>query len=402
MTTRTYRAEAFMRAAGRLGVEVTVGTEVEQALAPLTAGSYLALDFRHPRVAQRQVLEFARQFPVDALVGLDDDTALLAALAAEALGLPHNSVESVKAARYKDVMRLVLAESGLNTPWFELAAVDEDPQAVAGRVEYPCVVKPLALSASRGVIRADDPAQLAAAFAEAAEVLAEANLPADDPAAGRLLIEAFIPGLEYALEGLLVEGRLTVLALFDKPDPLDGPYFEETLYLTPSCLPAAQQAAIAEAVGRACQQIGLREGPIHAEARLNERGPWVLEVAPRTIGGLCSRTLRFDSDLSLEEIVLRQAARLDLASLEREQRPAGVMMIPIPRGGILCQVQGLEAARQVAGIEDLTITIPRGGQVVPLPRGSQYLGFIFARGDSAAAVEAALREAHRRLSFDIQ
>ena len=402
MATHTYRAEAFMRAAGQLGLEVTVGTNVEQALAPLTPGSYLALDFERPRVASRQVLEFAAQYPIDAVVGVDDDTALLAAQAAEALGLPHNSTDSVKAARYKDVMRLILAETDLNTPWFELASVDEPPARLAERLSYPCVVKPLSLSASRGVIRANDPGELQAAFAQVVEILAEAGLPPDDPGARQVLIEQFIPGCEYALEGLLIDGCLTVLALFDKPDPLDGPYFEETIYLTPSRLPTSQQAAIAEAASRACAALGLREGPVHVEARLNESGPWIVEVAPRSIGGLCSRTLRFDFDLSLEEIILRQSARLDIASLERESRPAGVMMIPIPRAGILCDLRGLEAARAAPGVENVTISISRGGQVVPVPRGSQYLGFIFARSETVDAVEAALREAHRRLEFDIR
>jgi biotin carboxylase len=402
MSTRTYRAEAFLKAAGRLGVAVTVGTEIDQPILNLFPGSTIALDLRHPRRAVRQIVEFAREYPLDAVVGVDDDTTLPAAMAAEALGLPRNSVESVKASRYKDVARLILAETDLNTPDFELVGVDDDPLDMASRVSYPCVVKPLSLSASRGVIRADGPAEFVAAFGEVVEILREADLERDDPAARQVLVESFIPGRELALEGLLRGGELTVLALFDKPDPLDGPYFEETIYVTPSRLPEQAQTSIAEATAKAADALGLREGPIHAEIRMNQAGPWVIEVAARSVGGLCSNSLRFDFDLSLEEIILRHAAGLEIASLRRERDAAGVMMIPIPRGGVLFDVRGVSDAKAVAGIQDVRISIPRGQEVVPLPRGTKYLGFIFARARTPEAAEAALRKAHSRLEFDIR
>lgn len=400
MLTRTYRAEAFMRAATRLGVEVTVGTEIEQVLQ--TPGSALALDFADERRLKQQVRAFAEQYPVDAVVGVDDDVTVAAALAAEALGLPHNRVDAVKAARYKDVLRLALSETeGLLSPAFDLVAVDEDPRKAAARLPYPCVVKPLALSASRGVIRADTPEAFVAAFREVVEILAETDLPPDDPGRQQVLVEGFIPGREVALEGLLRDGALAVLALFDKPDPLDGPYFEETLYVTPSHLPEQLQRQVADTVARATEALGLREGPIHAEARINEAGVWIVEVAPRTIGGQCSDVLRFDEDLSLEEIALRQAAGLPIPSTRREDRAAGVMMIPIPRAGTLCDVRGLAEARAVPGVERVTISLRAGDRVVPLPRATKYLGFIFARGETPAAVETALRTAHARLTFEI-
>jgi biotin carboxylase len=400
MATRTYRAQAFLKAAARLGVEVTVGTEREHILS--TPGATVALDFRRPGLAQRQIVDFAQRFPLDAVVGVDDDTTVLAAQVAESLGLPHNTVDSVKAARYKDVMRLALAETDLNGPDFDLIGVDDDPAAVAARLAYPCVVKPLSLSASRGVIRADNPAQYVAAFRQVLDILREADLEPDDPGAHQVLVEAFIPGQEVALEGLLVDGELAVLALFDKPDPLDGPYFEETIYVTPSRQPSAVQADVADTVARAASTLGLREGPLHAELRLNDQGIWLIEIAPRSIGGLCSGSLRFDFDLSLEEIILSRAAGLDIPSLRREQKPAGVMMIPIPRAGVLYDVRGCPEARDVPGVEEITITIPKGGRVVPLPSGNKYLGFIFARAETPEAVEAALREAHSQLEFDIR
>ena len=405
MRTRTYRAKAFLRAAERLGVAVTVATEREQPLArKAPGGTLLALDFRSEKGARAQVRDFVETYPLDAVVGVDDDTTVLAAQLSEALGLPHNSVEAVKAARYKDVMRLALGEAeGVLSPAFWTLGTDEDPRRFAERVPYPCVLKPLSLAASRGVIRADNPQQFVDAFCEIVSILGETDLDPADPGASQVLVEEFIPGREVALEGLLIDGALTTLALFDKPDPLDGPYFEETIYVTPSRLPSAAQALISAAAQRAAAALGLRNGPVHAELRLNERGAWIVEVAARSIGGLCSSTFcDSGTGTSLEEIILRQAARLDLTSLEREQRPAGSMMIPIPAAGRLQDVRGLAQAQAVAGIDEITISIPCGEQVVPLPRATRYLGFIFARGDTPEAVEQALRQAHGLLKFDIR
>ena len=402
MRTRTYRAEAFLRAAERVGVDVTVATEREQPLGRLAPGGTVALDFTDARSAEEQVRRFAAEYPLAAIVGVDDDTTVLAARLARSLGLPHNSVEAVQAARYKDVMRLALGEAdGVLSPAFWLLSLTDDPSGFAQRAPYPVVLKPLSLAASRGVIRADSPEGFTAAFAEVSSILAEADLDADDPGAHQVLVEEFIPGNEVALEGLLVEGQLTCLALFDKPDPLDGPYFEETIYVTPSRLPASTQAHILDAAQRGATAIGLRTGPVHAELRCNQAGAWIVEIAARSIGGLCSGTLRFDDGTSLEEIILRQAAGLDLTSLRREQRPAGVMMIPIPRAGVLRSVAGQADAAAVPGIDGVTISVACGDRVEPAPRASRYLGFIFAHADTPEAVEAALRAAHRRLRVEI-
>jgi biotin carboxylase len=403
MRTRTYRAKAFLEAASRLGIQVSVATEREQPLAALTPGATLALDFASDRRAQQQIIEFARTYPLAAVVGVDDDTTVLAAQAAAALGLPGNSIDSVKAARYKDVMRLALSEAEVPSPGFEVVSTDADPDRLSRRVRYPCVLKPLSLAASRGVIRANTPEEFVSAFAQVCAIVSEAGIPSNDPAAHQILVEDFVPGREVALEGLLVDGRLTTLALFDKPDPLDGPYFEETIYVTPSRLPGEVQEMIGETAERAAKALGLATGPVHAELRVNEGGTWIVEVAARSIGGLCSQTLRFGERRSLEEIILRQAIGQPLSAveLERERRPAGVMMIPIPAAGRLHEVHGLEEAQAVPGIESIEISIPCGEQVVPLPRASRYLGFIFARGASPAFVETALRQAHRQLAFDI-
>jgi biotin carboxylase len=263
------------------------------------------------------------------------------------------------------------------------------------------VLKPLTLSASRGVIRANNIDQFMAAFRRIKALLARDDVAVTGDGGRFLLAEAYVPGIELALEGLLIGGELHTLALFDKPDPLEGPFFEETLYVTPSRLPEAVQARIRDASAAGCAALGLCEGPVHAELRFNAEGPWVLEIAARSIGGLCSRTLRFGTGLTLEELILRHALGRPIASLDRERQAAGVMMIPIPRAGRLRAVHGEAEARAVAGIDDVAITAHPEQELVPLPEGFQYLGFIFARGETPAAVEAALRDAHARLSFQI-
>ena len=403
LPTRTYRARDFMEAARRLGLEVTVGCERRQAFASLFPGSHLQLDFLKPRHAARTITAFARSYPLDAVVAADDDGTLLEALAAKALGLPHNPLPAVAATRNKRRLRRKTAAAGLLSPRFECLSVDDDPAAAAQRMPFPCVLKPLHLAASRGVMRADDAEQFSAAFRRLADILGEPDVvQRGGRLARRLLVERFIPGAEVALEGLLSGGELTVLALFDKPDPLDGPFFEETLYVTPSRLPPAAQSEIVAQTARAVAAIGLREGPVHAEWRVNEQGVWLIDLAARSIGGLCSRVLRFGSGLSLEELLLMHAAGANISAHPRENRAAGVMMLPIRRRGILRAVDGQEAARRVPGIEGLDITIAPGQEVVPLPEGVRYLGFLFARGGTPQEVEASLRQAHRCLSFTIE
>lgn len=402
LPTRTYRAHDFMEAAGRLGVDVVVGSERKQALADQVPGRTLALDFRHLQDATNAIIEFAKIYPLDAVLAVDDDTAVLGAVASEALALPHNPIASVTATRNKHRLRMILAQAGLLSPPFSLFSVDDDATAITDQVPYPCVVKPLCLSASRGVIRANTPDEFAVAFDRLSRLLRTPEVMVrDDKLAEQILVEGYIPGTEVALEGLLVKGELTVLALLDKPDPLDGPFFEETLYITPSRLPESVQQDIAACTAQAARAIGLQEGPVHAELRVNDQGAWLIEMAARSIGGLCSRTLRFGTGLSLEELILLHATGADVGAYTRERHAAGVMMLPIPYGGILIGIRGQEAAKQVPGIEDLAITIPLGQEVVPLPEGAQYLGFLFARADTPEQVEIALRDAHRCLRFTI-
>jgi ATP-grasp domain-containing protein/L-aminoacid ligase-like protein len=402
MPSTTYRAADFLEAGSRLGVEVAVGSDQRQTLEDAAPGGSFALDFRDPPAATRGIVEFARRYPIRAVVGVEDETAVIAAMAAEALRLPHNPADAVLSTRDKHRMRELLKGSGIPVPEFLRISIGEEPELAAGRVSYPCVLKPLFLAASRGVIRADDPGSFVRAFERVRRILLDpAVAMKGGDAALWILAESYLPGIEVALEGLLSKGSLQLLALFDKPDPLEGPFFEETIYVTPSRLPGGTQRAIFDTVSSAAAALGLREGPLHAELRINDAGVWPLEVAARSIGGLCSRTLRFGAGISLEELILRHALGEEVGAMSRESSPAGVMMIPIPHAGILREFRGVEAARRVPGIEEVTPGIPVGQEVVPLPEGSRYLGFIFARAGTPAQVEEALREAHRRLKIVI-
>jgi biotin carboxylase len=401
LPTTTYRTEDFLDAARTLGVDVVCASEKPSTFEAHAPDHLLTIDFADPDAAAARVAELAARRPLNAVVGVDDLTSVAAAAIAERLGLRSNALAAVAAARDKYQMRQCLAASGVPIPRFRRIALKDDPFLAARGVAFPCVLKPLALSASRGVIRANNVDQFIAAVRRIGALLQRADVEVGGDAAQFILAEEYIPGVEVALEGLLMGGTLHTLALFDKPDPLEGPFFEETLYVTPSRLPATVQRAIEQVTASACAALGLAEGPVHAELRVNDGGPWVLEVAARSIGGLCSRTLRFGTGMTLEEIILRHALGWPIASLARERRPAGVMMIPIPRAGRLGGVRGLEGAEAVDGIEEITITAHVGQELVPLPEGWQYLGFIFARADTPDAVEAALRDAHARLVFAI-
>ncbi len=401
LPTTTYRAPDFLKAAEKLGVEVTVASEEASTLESLNPAGLLWLDFRDPQACAKRVAEFARTHPVDAVVGVDEETSLAGSAISEVLGLPHNPVPAAAAAGNKAKLREVLARAGVPSPRHRLFHAGEDPVGASRQVRYPCVLKPTFLAASRGVIRADDETGFIAAWKRIERILRGPDLRRKGREAAReILIEDFIAGEEVAAEGLLRKGKLEVLVIFDKPDPLDGPFFEETIYVTPSRMPEGVQQRIGAVTAQGCAALGLTEGPIHAELRCNREGAWLIELAARSIGGLCSRTLRFGTGMSLEELILRHALGMDTA-VEREGRAAGVMMIPIPAAGRLEKVLGLPEACAVPGIEEVTISAHIGQKLVPLPEGSRYLGFIFSRADRPEQAEAALRQAHRKLEFVI-
>ena len=397
----SYKAEDFIAAVEHMGIEVVVGGDRRQALESAAPGNTLTLDFARADDSIRRIQEFARDYPVDAVVGGDDETTLLAALAAESLGLRHNPAEAVRASRDKFRSRELFAAAGLRGPGFRRLPLTADVVAAAGQAAYPCVLKPLLLSASRGVVRANDPDEFVAAFEMIGTILKGSDVGRRGGDAEHLLVEDYIPGDEVAVEGLLDAGEFHLLALFDKPDPLEGPSFEETLFVTPSRHPAALKRAIAEETRSGCRALGLRDGPVHAELRLGGGQPWLLEIAGRTIGGLCSRTLRFGAGVSLEELVLGHALGRGVPAPTREADASGVMMIPIPQAGRLERVAGLTEAKRVPGVVEITLTVHRGAELAPPPEGHRYLGFIFARGDTPETVERALREAHSRIELSI-
>ncbi len=379
--TTGYQIRSFDEAARRAGVELSLATDRCHVMEDPWGDRAIAVKF--DRIAES--VAALRRMRFDGVAAVGDRPAVLAAAAAEALGLPFHPAAAARACHDKLRARELYRTAGLRVPaFFEAAAED------AERAPYPCVLKPVGGSASRGVIRADDPAGFRAAYARIRRM-----------GEGRVQVESYIPGREFAVEGLITAGCFRALAVFDKPDPMEGPYFEETIYTTPSREPETVQRALVETAAAAAAALGLRHGPVHAELRHNAEGAWILEAHARPIGGLCARALRFAGGMALEELVLRHAAGEDVGALRREERAAGVMMIPIAKEGIYKDVEGLGRARAVAGIEDVIITAKPGQRMVKLPEGASYLGFIFARADTPKDVEEALRAAHAELRFRV-
>lgn len=400
--TNSYQSTSFMEAAAALGVEVVVACERAQALDAVVSGTTLTVNLQDLDESVATIKAFAKPNPLRAIVGVDDHTALLAAKASAALSLLGNPVHAVQAAGNKYTMRCVLQDAGLRTPRFSLRFADQDGGRCAASF-YPCVLKPIRLAASRGVIRADDDDEFNAAFTRICELLRRPSVAErSGKDANKILIEEFIPGKEVALEGLMVGGQLELLALFDKPDPLDGPFFAETMYVTPSRLRLGLQRELVAVAADGARALGLTEGPVHAELRHNDAGIWLVEIAARTIGGLCARTLHFGAHISLEEVVLRHALQMKVDTKRPEGGASGVTMLPVLKRGYLRGIEGLDAARLIPGVEDVVITIGPDTFAEPLPEGDRYLGFIFARGTNPEEVEASLRASYALLSVHIE
>ena len=397
-----YQTRGFADAAEALGVEVHFATDRCHKLDDPWSDGAVPLHFENPQDAAKEIVQRFAGVPPDAILALGDRPTPTAAYAARALGISSNAPEAVEHCRSKLTQREILRAAGLPVPEFLSFALNEPVENIVAQVKFPCVVKPLSLAASQGVIRADNEKQFRAAALRIRALLQSPEIQVTrEPGLDRLLIEEYIPGREVAIEGLLDQENLKILAIFDKPDPLEGPYFEETIYVTPSRLPDAQQSALRDCAAHAVHALGLTHGPVHAEFRINERGPWILEIAPRPIGGLCSRALRFGPQrISLEELLLRHALGLGGTNVEREPDASGVMMIPVPRSGIFERVEGLEDAERVPSVTEIHITARLKDYVAAWPEGSSYLGFIFARAETPNEAEAALRAAHAKLFFE--
>lgn len=409
--TTGYQLRAFNDAADRLGIELTFATDRCHMLDDPWRDGAIPVRFYEEPESVEAIAREAGERPFAAVLAVGDRPAVLAAVAAERLGLAGNPAEAARASADKKLTREAIASAGLPAPWFLTIPASGDPDAAS--VLFPCVVKPLALAGSRGVVRADSPAELAAALARVRQLLERPLVRAErNPAHETILVEGYIPGRELAVEGLMDRGSLRALAVFDKPDPLVGPFFEETIYVTPPEVSPAEEALIVHTIGAAARAIGLRHGPIHAECRLNDRGVYVLEVAARPIGGLCAKALRFEKvregssgfeevGTSLEELILRHACGEAIDAYAREAAASAVMMIPIPRKGFFKGVEGMDHARHVDGVDEIAITAKTDQLLLPLPEGASYLGFIFARAATNREAVAAVREAHARLEFRI-
>ena len=443
-----------------------VASEGEHSLVPGITGG-IRVDLADAGAVIEQVVSAHRDRPIAAVVATDDATVEIANRAAAALGLAHNAPSAARITRRKDLARAALAAAGLPIPAVRRVDMRRPLGPQLDGVPFPCVVKPLAMSASRGVIRADDVPGLEAACRRAGAIVAASTgtsagatvgtsagatagastgaaagasagatagvsagamagttagamagttagamagtsvdaMPGTSVGAtgstsagaeerNTLLVESFIPGPEIALEGMLAGGELSVLAIFDKPDPLDGPFFEETIYVTPSRLSRSVQALAAARVREGCAAYGLTEGPVHAELRIHDGEAWIIEIAGRTIGGDCARLFTFGSGAGLEHLVLQRAlGETPGAPFPGAGRAAGVLMIPTPGAGTLRRVEGVMAASRIPGIREVSIAVREGYELTPLPEGGSYLGFVFALGEDPAAVEASLRRA---------
>ena len=396
--TTSYRVKDYMNAAHKAGVGVTIGSDEESVLNAFQSSGILQLKFNDLNESIEKIKTFHKRYPINSIIGVEEQTCLLAVKALEQLGLPHNSIGSIKASINKYLFRNTLKKNGLPNPNFQCLKPNHDIRTLANSTDYPCVLKPVNRSASQGVIRANDPREFVAAYQRIASLVSGEDI----------IVEDFLPGQEVALEGLLTDGELKTLAIFDKPEPLDGPYFEETIYVTPSQHPIVIQDRLHQIVQQAANALGLTEGPVHAELRIrdqestvNEQGPWLIELAARSIGGLCSRSLMFEGGRSLEELIISHALKEPIGCVNREKLASGVMMIPIPKAGILKSVEGDIDARALKHVKDLQISIKIGQKLTPLPEGKQYLGFIFAKAESPKEVQASLRAAHSRLRFEI-
>jgi biotin carboxylase len=386
-STTGYQIRVFADAAKRLGVELTLATDRCHVMDDPWGDRAIAVKFGD---GGAESLEPLRGLRFDGIAAVGDKPALLAAQAAELLGLPFHPPEAARACGDKALSRARLRGAGMRVPRFFRVAAGEDAAKAAARATFPCVLKPRGLSASRGVVRADDETGFARALARIRRM-----------GEGDVQVETYIPGREFAIEALMTHGEFRALAIFDKPDPLEGPFFEETIYVTPSREPDAVRNELVETAAQGARALGLHHGPVHAELRYNHEGAWMLEAHARPIGGLCAKALRFSGGVPLEELILRHALGEDVAGLRLEEGAAGVMMIPILKGGIYRSAKGEDEALRTPGVEDLIIAAKAGQLLTPLPEGSSYLGFIFARGGSPNAVESSLRVAHGKLRFEI-
>lgn len=393
----SYRVTPYVKAAQSLGYGILVVSNSAHSLVAEIANG-ITVDFNEPEKALLSILAATESLQIRCALATDDSCVELCSRISRHLNLPHNEPRAAQLTHRKDLARLALRVGGCETPDFQIIKINASSQHHLN-IDYPVVVKPLALSASRGVIRVDNQQQLSAACERIDKILASSG--SSGYPREHLLVESYLEGAEYAVEGFVIDGEFHLLTIFDKPEPLSGPYFEETYYLTPSRLNAHGQQHLVTEIKKCCLAYGLKQGPVHAEARITRRGPVLVELAARTIGGQCGQLIEFSLGKKLEEIVIEGMCGIIPEKVD-EPRYAGVLMIPVTDSGILRRVEGLTRALQVEYIVDIEIHIREGYELVPLPEGASYLGFIFAQAPDFDSVYHALKNAYRQLKFVTQ
>ncbi len=380
--SRSYRVGDFLDAALAMGCEVTVASDAVSAI----PGSFIPVSFDDPVAAGERLADLVGA--VDGVVGTDGSAIVVAAETARMLGLPANAADALVAAGDKYRQRQAVEAAGVLQPSFALL---DGPAAPTTWSAFPAIVKPLDRSASQGVLRVDSPAELGEAVRTVGAIVGPGS---------SLLVEAFVPGIEVAVEGLVRGGRLDVVAVFDKPDSPQGPTFPETLLVSPARLAPDALDRVIEVVGRAVAAVGVAEGPVHVECKVKGGEVWFLELAARTIGGLCGRAL-VPGGVSLEEVVVRHALGLSLPAPPWRAAATGVLMLPVDETGKVEAVRGIDAAQAVEGVTDVVITVGAGEEVVALPAGDRYIGFVFARAETADEAEAVLRSAWAEIEVEV-
>ena len=399
----SYRTGPFMNAIRKLDLKVLVISDKSQVFSGKYPDNLIIINFNHWKDKSVEISKWAKNNGLKAVIGVDEESIVLAANLSNFLNVDHNSIESVLLTKNKYLMRTELKKTGLCSPWFKIFSIYESSNKIINEISFPCVIKPTFLSGSRGVMRVNTKKELSEGIKTLNELLSLDELR---KRAGKqsdyIMIEEYIPGKEVAIEGIVSEGKLTMLAIFDKPELLEGPTFEETIIVTPSVLTKKIQYSLLETLQVVVKALGIVKGPVHAEARINRNGNYILECASRSIGGLCSKVLEFQGGISLEELILRSYLGRNIEKSKLIGNARGVMMMPTEKKGILKEIGGVKDALVVNGVTDLQITVKPGEKLQPLPKGDRYLGFIFAEGNNQEFVINALKNAWSKIEIVLE
>ncbi|MBS1256004.1 MAG: Alanine--anticapsin ligase [Deltaproteobacteria bacterium] len=394
----SYRSNAFMNAADKLDLKILVVTDNSQVFSDQFPDNIITMNFDHWTEKLDEISEWSDRFNLMAVIGVDEESILLAAIFSQYLGIEHNSIESVMRTKNKLLMRFELKKARMNCPWFRSFSIEKLPDDIIEEINFPCVIKPTFLSASQGVLRVNNEQEFKEGFQILTDLLSQKKIKKrGGEEANYIMVEEYIPGNEVSIEGIVSQGKLKILAIFDKPEPLEGPTFEETIFVTPTTLSGSMQSSLYETAQQAMETLGIVKGPVHIEVRINSNGNYILECASRSIGGMCSKILEFQGGMSLEELILRSSLGRNIEKSNLSDTAKGVMMMPIKNSGKLKEMRGVEEAISVDGITDLQITIKPGEMLDPLPKGDRYLGFLFAEGKNQEMVIKDLKNAWSKI-----